>query len=178
MNKPEIVFELIVIYLNIMSYFDDGGNGAEVWQQEEELKEWQQEHYNKFSDNKDLKDTIDMIISEIKEIGSGLNDSRKQLSLILKNNNYDKIIVENKDRLTRFGFNYIQLLTGNKIEVINETNKKDEDLIELLSQIDIDKEIPDSMYKAVAEIFSFIYDLSNNKNKLDERLKEKSLNRI
>ena len=67
MNKPEIVFELIVIYLNIMSYFDDGGNGAEVWQQEEELKEWQQEHYNKFSDNKDLKDTIDMIISEIKE---------------------------------------------------------------------------------------------------------------
>ena len=67
MNKPEIVFELIVIYLNIMSYFDDGGNGAGVWQQEEELKEWQQEHYNKFSDNKDLKDTIDMIISEIKE---------------------------------------------------------------------------------------------------------------
>ena len=35
--------------------------------------------------------------------------------------------------------------------------KKDEDLIELLSQIDIDKEIPGSMYKAVAEIFSFIY---------------------
>ena len=51
--------------------------------------------------------------------------------------------------------------------------KEDADLIELLSQIDIDKEIPDSMYKAVAEIFSFIYDLSNNKNKLDERLKEK-----
>ena len=41
--------------------------------------------------------------------------------------------------------------------------KEDADLIELLSQIDIDKEIPGSMYKAVAEIFSFIYDLSNNK---------------
>lgn len=33
------------------------------------------------------------------------------------------------------------------------------------------------MYRAVAEIFSFIYDLSNNKNKLDERLKEKTSNR-
>jgi len=70
---------------------------------------------------------------------------------------------------------------SNIIKIAKENNipiKKDEDLIELLSQIDIDKEIPDSMYKAVAEIFSFIYDLSNNKNKLDERLKEKTLNRI
>ena len=69
---------------------------------------------------------------------------------------------------------------SNIIKIAKEKNipiKKDEDLIELLSQIDIDKEIPDSMYKAVAEIFSFIYDLSNNKNKLDERLKEKTSNR-
>lgn len=69
---------------------------------------------------------------------------------------------------------------SNIIKIAKENNipiKKDEDLIELLSQIDIDKEIPDSMYKAVAEIFSFIYDLSNNKNKLDDRLKEKTSNR-
>ena len=55
--------------------------------------------------------------------------------------------------------NIIKLAKDNNIPI-----KKDEDLIELLSQIDIDKEIPGSMYKAVAEIFSFIYDLSN-KNK-------------
>lgn len=70
---------------------------------------------------------------------------------------------------------------SNIIKVAKENNipiKKDEDLIELLSQIDIDKEIPDSMYKAVAEIFSFIYDLSNNKNKLDEKLKEIASNRV
>ncbi len=70
---------------------------------------------------------------------------------------------------------------SNIIKIAKENNipiKKDEDLIELLSQIDIDKEIPDSMYKAVAEIFSFIYDLSNNKNKLDEKLKEIALNRV
>ena len=48
----------------------------------------------------------------------------------------------------------------------------------LLSQIDIDKEIPASMYKAVAEIFSFIYELSNNQNNLDQKLKEKSSNKV
>lgn len=64
----------------------------------------------------------------VKEFGSGLNDSRKQLSKILKDGKYDKIIVEHKDRLTRFGFNYIQLLTGNRIEVINEAKEEDEDI--------------------------------------------------
>ena len=54
----------------------------------------------------------------------------------------------------------------NIIKIAKENNipiEKDEDLVELLSQIDIDKEIPSSMYKAVAEIFSFIYGISNKK---------------
>ena len=71
----------------------------------------------------------------VKEYGSGLNDERKQLSQILKDNDYDKIIVENKDRLTRFGFNWIQLLTGNRIEVINEAKEKDEDIAKDLISI-------------------------------------------
>lgn len=56
--------------------------------------------------------------------------------------------------------NIIKIAKENKIPI-----QKDEDLVELLSQIDIDKEIPTSMYKAVAEIFSFIYDLANKKIK-------------
>lgn len=70
---------------------------------------------------------------------------------------------------------------SNIIKIAKENNipiQKDEDLIELLSQIDIDREIPGSMYKAVAEIFSFIYDLSNNKKDIDEKLKNKTQNRI
>jgi len=70
---------------------------------------------------------------------------------------------------------------SNIIKIAKENNipiKKDEDLIELLSQIDIDKEIPSSMYRAVAEIFSFIYDLSNNKKNIDEKLKEKTSNKF
>jgi flagellar biosynthesis protein len=56
--------------------------------------------------------------------------------------------------------NIIKIAKENKIPI-----QKDEDLIELLSQIDVDKEIPTSMYRAVAEIFSFIYDLSNKAKK-------------
>ena len=71
----------------------------------------------------------------IKEFGSGLNDNRKLLSQVLKENKYDKIIVEHKDRLTRFGFNYIQILTGGKIEVINESKEDDEDITQDLISI-------------------------------------------
>ena len=42
-------------------------------------------------------------------------------------------------------------------ELNNLPIKKDEDLIELLSNVEIDKEVPEALYKAVAEVFSFIY---------------------
>ncbi|WP_457747719.1 EscU/YscU/HrcU family type III secretion system export apparatus switch protein [Sulfurimonas sp.] len=35
--------------------------------------------------------------------------------------------------------------------------KKDEDLVELLSKVELDAEVPQEMYKAVAEVFHFIY---------------------
>ncbi len=46
-------------------------------------------------------------------------------------------------------------------ELHNLPIKKDEDLIELLSKVEIDKEVPEALYKAVAEIFSFIYKVTN-----------------
>jgi len=42
-------------------------------------------------------------------------------------------------------------------ELHNLPIKKDEDLIELLSKVELDKEVPDALYKAVAEVFSFVY---------------------
>lgn len=41
--------------------------------------------------------------------------------------------------------------------------QKDEDLVELLSKVELDKEIPANLYKAVAEIFSFIYNVTKKK---------------
>lgn len=47
--------------------------------------------------------------------------------------------------------------------------RKDEDLIELLSKVEIDKEVPQELYKAVAELFSYIYKITNN---MEEEKKE------
>ncbi|MDX1808865.1 MAG: EscU/YscU/HrcU family type III secretion system export apparatus switch protein [Sulfurospirillaceae bacterium] len=52
----------------------------------------------------------------------------------------------------------------NIIKIAEEYNlpiKKDEDLVELLSKVEIDKEIPENLYKAVAEVFSFLYKITN-----------------
>ncbi|MEO1953290.1 MAG: EscU/YscU/HrcU family type III secretion system export apparatus switch protein [Campylobacterales bacterium] len=38
--------------------------------------------------------------------------------------------------------------------------KKDEDLIELLSKVELDREVPPALYKAVAEVFSFVYKIT------------------
>ncbi|MFA6144760.1 MAG: EscU/YscU/HrcU family type III secretion system export apparatus switch protein [Sulfurimonas sp.] len=35
--------------------------------------------------------------------------------------------------------------------------KKDEDLVELLSKVEIDHEIPEKLYTAVVEVFKFLY---------------------
>jgi len=40
------------------------------------------------------------------------------------------------------------------------TLKKDENLVELLSKVELDAEVPPEMYKAVAEVFSFLYNIT------------------
>jgi putative resolvase len=73
------------------------------------------------------------IYKEIKEIGSGLNDERKQLLSLLQDEKIKIIIVEHKDRFSRFGLNFIKLLLeqqGRKIEIINEVNDSKEDLMQ------------------------------------------------
>ncbi len=47
------------------------------------------------------------------EIGSGVKDNRKKLNQLLQDKNYNKLIVEHKDRLTRFGFNYNEFYSIN-----------------------------------------------------------------
>ena len=76
-----------------------------------------------------------------KEIGSGMNDNRTQLIKML-NSKPDIIIVENKDRLTRFGFNYLNTLlnlNNQEIDVINHDEISENDLIKQLIKIELDK---------------------------------------
>jgi len=82
-----------------------------------------------------------VVYKEYLEIASGLNPNRKILNSILSNREITKIIVEHKDRLTRFGFELIQssLKAQNReIIIINETECKDDlvkDVIDFLTSV-------------------------------------------
>lgn len=45
-------------------------------------------------------------------------------------------------------------------ELHNLPIQKDEDLVEMLSKVELDKEIPEKLYIAVAEVFKFIYQIT------------------
>ena len=69
----------------------------------------------------------------VTEIGSGLNDNRPKLEKLLLDDTITKIVVEHKDRLARFGLNYIEkLLSVNNrtIEYINPVIDDKEDLVQ------------------------------------------------
>lgn len=73
------------------------------------------------------------VIKVIKEVASGFNDNRKKLQEILNNLDFDILLVEHKDRLTRVGFNYLNSLLnklGKKIEVVNEVDTDEKDIIQ------------------------------------------------
>jgi predicted site-specific integrase-resolvase len=69
----------------------------------------------------------------ITEIGSGLNDNRPKLEKLLMDKSITKIVVEHKDRLSRFGLNYIEKLLSldeRTIEYINPVIDEKEDIIQ------------------------------------------------
>jgi putative resolvase len=98
----------------------------------------------------------------VKEVGSGVNDARPRLINLLNKQDYSILLVEHKDRLTRFGFNYIKLLCekqGKLIEIVNGTEDEKEDLIQ----------------DFVAVIYSFasrLYGLRRAKRKTEKIIKE------
>ena len=78
------------------------------------------------------------VVNEVvKECASGLNDSRPKLTKILSERKATRLVVEHKDRLTRFGFNYIKVLYPEcNIVIINQSEDKTtlmEDFVSLVT---------------------------------------------
>lgn len=91
------------------------------------------------------------------EVASGMNDDRRKFWEML-DSKPSRVVIENKDRLTRFGYNYLERLLkdrGCTLEVLNPNKDDEQDLVKDL----------------VAVITSFccrIYGLRRMKNKLDK----------
>jgi predicted site-specific integrase-resolvase len=74
----------------------------------------------------------------VKEIASGVNDSRPKLLALLEDQAITLMVVEHRDRLTRFGFRYLETLLreqGRTIEVVNQAENETEDLMADLTSI-------------------------------------------
>jgi predicted site-specific integrase-resolvase len=74
----------------------------------------------------------------VKEVGSGVNDNRPKLLSLLADTSVSLLVVEHKDRLTRFGFRSIETLLstqGRSIEVVNQADNGTEDLLADLTAI-------------------------------------------
>jgi putative resolvase len=72
----------------------------------------------------------------VKEIASGVNNSRPKLLGLLIETSITLLVVEYRDRLTRFGFHYLETLLetqGRKIEVVNVAENDKEDLVAIVS---------------------------------------------
>lgn len=77
----------------------------------------------------------------IKEVGSGLNGRRKRLVSLLKDAKVGTIVVEHRDRLARFGAEYIEAAlaaSGRRIVVVDPTEMKDDlvrDMVDVLTSM-------------------------------------------
>ena len=94
-----------------------------------------------------------------KEVASGMNDNRVQLWRMLSSNP-TRIIVENKDRLTRFGFEYISRLYADKGEIIV-----------MNPNIDDEHDLIKDMIAVVTSFCCRLYGMRRAKNKM-ERLEK------
>lgn len=77
------------------------------------------------------------IVRIVTEIASGLNDTRPKLTALLLQRDFDILLVEHKERLSRFGFHWFEILCPFQIEVVNlaenATNDLMEDLVAILT---------------------------------------------
>ena len=100
--------------------------------------------------------------SIIKEIGSGLNDKRPKLLKILNDIEITHIVVEHKDRLTRFGFNFLKDWMASRqcqIIVINNVKTDKEDLMQ-------------DFISLVTSMVVRLYGLRRSKRKTKQLIKE------
>jgi putative resolvase len=68
----------------------------------------------------------------VKECGSGINDQRPKFLALLANREMSKIVVEHKDRASRFGVAYIQTLLAmqdRELVIVNTADTEESDLM-------------------------------------------------
>ena len=96
----------------------------------------------------------------LKETGSGLNDKRKELTKLLNlilQDKVNRVYVTYKDRLTRFGYNYIQTLAdAHNVQIITTNTEP---------TTSINEELVQDVMSLIASFSGRLYGLRSHKNK-------------
>ena len=119
-TKPEFINDNTVVYCRVSNH-----------SRKKEL-EYQVERCSTFCNTKGW--TVNKVF---KEVASGMNDSRQTLWKMLKTKP-SRIVIEHKDRLTRFGFEYLKRLLKDsncEIVVMNESKEDESEIINDISSI-------------------------------------------
>ncbi len=77
------------------------------------------------------------VVDAVKEVGSGLNGHRKGMMRLLRNPGIQTIVIEHRDRLMRFGFEYVEsalAAQGRKVLVI-EPDEMTDDIMRDLHEV-------------------------------------------
>ena len=94
------------------------------------------------------------VSQEVVEFASGLDDKRPKLAKLLSDTAVGTIVIERKDRLTRFGYDFLEQVLatqGRKIEVINATETSDG--------------LVDDFVNAITSMAAQLYGRRNSKNR-------------
>lgn len=96
-----------------------------------------------------------------KEIASGMNDKRPELQKLLNDDKITTIVIENKDRLTRFGFNYLETL-------LNRMNIK----IIIASDMENNNDLIQDFISVITSFCARIYGQRRSKNNVKKILED------
>jgi predicted site-specific integrase-resolvase len=98
----------------------------------------------------------------LKEVGSGLNDKRKKIQELIRmveNNEANRVFVTYRDRLTRFGFHYLEAMFkshGVEIVVVKDQEKEKP----------VQEELVEDMMSLIASFSGKLYGLRSKKIKI------------
>ena len=107
------------------------------------------------------KDLTNPIV--FKEVGSGLNDKRKKLQELIRmveNNDVNRVFVTYKDRLTRFGFNYLKTIFDlHNVEIVIVKDQENEKTVQ--------NELVEDIMSLIASFSGKLYGMRSNKKSGD-----------
>ena len=112
-----------------------------------------------------VSDLVNPVI--LKEVGSGLNDQRPKLQQLLKmvcDKKVRRVYITYKDRLTRFGFHYLEtVFKAHDTDIIIVKNKNEEKSVQM--------ELVEDMMALIASFSGKLYEMRSKTNVRKENVK-------